>query len=115
MKMNRFSSAGAACMAAAILLVAATPILGQAVKIGRCDVQSVDCTNMTITVQTTANKETFTLYVTSRTHLFRNGEPAITADYQPGDIGHGSAYTNADDKVEAVRFYAKEAKPGQRP
>ena len=110
MKTNVLSSLKFALLAALVLATATIPALAQTVTIGRCEVTSVDTTNMAITVQTTNDKETFTLYVTSRTRLFRNGEPAITADFQPGDIGHGSACTNADNKVEAVRFSARPAK-----
>ena len=110
MKTNLLTPAKAAFVAVLILVGTAVPALSQPVKIRPCEVQSVDCTNMTITVQTINDKETFTLYVTSQTRLYRNGKPAITCDFQPGDLGHGSAYTNADNKVEAVRFYAKETK-----
>jgi len=111
MRINALNPIRVAAMATVILFATVSSALSQAVKIGRCEVQSVDCTNMTITVQTTKDKETFTLFVTSRTRLFRNGEPAITCGFMPGDIGHGSAYTNAEDKVEAFRFYARQVKP----
>ena len=115
MKTNLLIPARAALVAALILAAGVIPALGQNVTIGRCEVQSVDTTNMTITVQRTSDEQTFTLYITSRTRLFRNGEPAITSDFQPGDVGHGSAFTNAEEKVEAVRFYARQAKPNKTP
>ena len=110
MKTNSLNLTGATFVAAALLIMTSLQALSQPMTLKHCLVQSVDTTNMTITVKQFDRGESLVLYITSRTRLFRNGEPAITADFQAGDSAGGTAYKNAENKVEAVRIYAEPGK-----
>ena len=111
MKMKTLNLARVALAASLLLLLGQHWSYGQLQTIEGCQIQAVDRTNMTITVKQLRNGEVLTLYVTSQTRLFRNGEPAVTSDLQIGDIGGGSVRANADNRLEAVRFYVRGAKP----
>ena len=106
-------------MAVSLLIMTSLWAFSQPMTLGDCLVQSVDTTNMTITVTQLDKGGSLVLYITSRTRLFRNGVPAITADLQAGDSARGSAQKNTDSKIEAVRIYARPSKaqpaPNARP
>lgn len=94
-------------MAALLFGLATVTAFSQSVTLKHCVVQAVDTTNMTITVKQGDQGDSMVLYVTSRTRLFRNGEPAIVAEFQAGDTAFGTACRTPEKRVEAVRVYAR--------
>jgi hypothetical protein len=104
MKTKTLNLARVAFMAALLVMAASLRSLGQSLALEHCQIQSVDRTNMTITVKQVDTDQVLTLYVTSQTRLFRNGEPAVTSDLLIGDMRGGPIRRNADNKVEAIRF-----------
>ena len=107
MKTKRTNIKRTVVLAALILAGSGLHFLGQDVVLARGWIESVDRTNMTVTVKETGRKELLTLYIASRTRLFKDGQPAITSDLVVGDKIHGSAQKNAEGKIEVVRLYAE--------
>jgi hypothetical protein len=70
-------------------------------------IESIDRTNMTLTVKETGRKEPLTVYITSQTRLFKDAEPAITSDLAVGERIHGSARKDAAGELDALRLYTR--------
>jgi uncharacterized peroxidase-related enzyme len=90
----------------AVLLLAGSSLraLTQTDTLASSQIQSIDRTNMSITVKQRGRDETVTLYITSETRFFKNGQPAITSDLKAGDEVSGLVRKNSEGKVEAVRI-----------
>lgn len=106
MKMHCIFPKTAAFVASVMVCAASSSALAQTITFAHSKIESVDRTNMIITVSRLGKGEPLILRITSQTRLFKNGQPAITADLTVGDEIHGSAHTDADGKTEAIRIYA---------
>lgn len=100
-------------LAALILLIligSSLPSSAETIRFARSQIESIDRTNMTLTIKRPAHQEPVTLFITSRTRLFKNGEPATSSELEAGDAIHGSAHRSADGKIDGVRIYTRKAK-----
>ena len=109
MKTTRIDLKRIVVLAALILAGSSMHSLAQTLLLARGRIESMDRTNMTLTIKQAARKEPLTLYITSRTRLFKNAEPAITSDLVVGDEVRGSARKDSEGKIEAVRIYVAKA------
>jgi len=107
MKTKRNDLIKSTVLAALILVGSGVQALARTTTRIHGRIESIDRTNMTLTVKETGRKEPLTLYVTSQTRLFKDGEPAITSDLAVGEKIHGSARKDAAGELDALRLYAR--------
>jgi hypothetical protein len=81
--------------------------LAQTVPLPKSQIQSLDLTNMTFTV--TLKGTNLTVFITSETRLFKNGNYAISKDLTVGDTVHGSLRKKGEGRHEAVRIFVSAA------
>jgi hypothetical protein len=62
--------------------------LAKTIKLAHGQIESIDRTNMTLTVKRPANEAPLTLWITSQTRLYKNGDPATSAELEVGDVIH---------------------------
>jgi len=109
MKTNRTELTKEMILAALILVGSSLQSLAETIKLTDSQIGSIDRTDRTLTVNRSAQEGPLTIYITSQTQLFKNGEPATSAELEVGDVVRGSARRFSDGKIEAVRIYARKA------
>ena len=67
----------------------------------------LDFTNMTFTV--TLKGTNLTVFITSETRFFKNGQYAISKDLTVGDTVHGTLRKKAEGHPEATRIFVSAA------
>jgi hypothetical protein len=107
MKTKRNDLIKGTVLAALILVGSGLQALARTVTLTHGRIESIDLTNMTLTVKETGRKEPLTLCITSQTRLFKNGQPAIASDLAVGEKIHGSARKDAAGELDALRIYAR--------
>jgi len=80
----------------------------QPIKLSETQIQSVDSTNLTFSVA--VKEEKLTVFITSETRLFKNGDPATTKALVAGEMVRGALRKTASGRVEAVRLHLGEPK-----
>jgi hypothetical protein len=107
MKTKRNDLIKGTVLAALILVGSDVPALARTMTRIHGRIESIDRTNMTLTIKDTGRKEPLTVFITSQTRLFKDGEPAITSDLAVGEKIHGSARKDAAGELDALRIYAR--------
>lgn len=94
---------------AALMFVVGFPALAAVFALSHGHIQSIDRTNMTITITQDRTVEPVIVYITPQTRLYKNGHPAISSDLVAGDAVHGSVSRDVQGRLEGVRIYAQTA------
>ena len=107
MKTKRNDLIKGTVLAALILVGSGLQASARTITLTHGRIESIDRTNMTLTVKETGRKEPLTVYITSQTRLFKDAEPAITSDLAVGERIHGSARKDAAGELDALRLYTR--------
>ena len=95
----------------ALVLSLGSTALAQTIPLPKTRIQSLDFTNMTFTVTLTGTN--LTVFITSQTRLFKNGNYAISKDLAVGDTVTGTMRKGTANRHEAVQIFARSERPKQ--
>jgi hypothetical protein len=94
-----------------LLLSIGPTAFAQSVLLPKSPIQSLDLTNMTFTV--TLKGTNLTVFITSQTRFFKNGNYAISKDLAVGDTVHGTMRKSMANRHEAVQVFVRTEPPKQ--
>jgi hypothetical protein len=77
---------------------------GEVVRLEKSQIESIDRTNMTLTLKIELKAETLTVSITPETRLLKSGKYIITRDLAVGDRVTGTVRKTPEGKHEAVRL-----------